>query len=172
MWHNSCTHVPPHRHTCIRDLDLYCFKKWRQCLKQRWFIVKWTLKNKINWNVNQNTKPFIQENTFENVVSKISILFPVRQPAVVPPSHINTTYTKSYTIYLHSEVRKAKCQETNTIIYIINRCLAEMLYNRKMCNYGQSGLEMADQDLLFWNINSSPPSAHICVSELSQHWFR
>ena len=43
-------------------------------LKQCWFIVNWTLRNKIQWNSNQNTKIFIHENTFENISEMVAIL--------------------------------------------------------------------------------------------------
>ena len=36
-------------------------------LNQYWFIVNWTLRNKIQWNSNQNTKFFIHEYAFANV---------------------------------------------------------------------------------------------------------
>ena len=37
-------------------------------LNQCWVIVNWTLRNKLQWNFNQNTKFFIHENLSENVV--------------------------------------------------------------------------------------------------------
>ena len=37
-------------------------------MNQRWNIVNWTPRNKLQWNVNQNSYIFIQENPFENVV--------------------------------------------------------------------------------------------------------
>ena len=38
-------------------------------------IVNWTLRNKLEWNFNQNSNTFIEENTFENVVCEmLSIL--------------------------------------------------------------------------------------------------
>ena len=40
-------------------------------LKQFWFIVIWTLKNKLQWNFNQITTLFIKENEFENDVCKM-----------------------------------------------------------------------------------------------------
>ena len=40
-------------------------------LNQCWEIVNWTLRNKILWNLNQNSYIFIQENAFENLVWKM-----------------------------------------------------------------------------------------------------
>ena len=45
-------------------------------LNQCWFIVNRTLGNKLQWNFNQNTKPFSHENAFENIFcEKPAILF-------------------------------------------------------------------------------------------------
>ena len=41
---------------------------------QCWLIVNWTLRNKLQWNLNQNTKLFIRENSFENVCKMVAIL--------------------------------------------------------------------------------------------------
>ena len=37
-------------------------------------IINWTLRNKLQWNLNQNSYIFIQENAFENVVWKMSAI--------------------------------------------------------------------------------------------------
>ena len=38
------------------------------CLNQCLFIVNWTLRNKLQWNFNQNSYFFIQGNAFQNIV--------------------------------------------------------------------------------------------------------
>ena len=38
-------------------------------------IVNWTLRNKLQWNFNQNTKHFIHENAFENIVCEMAATF-------------------------------------------------------------------------------------------------
>ena len=48
---------------------------------QWWDIVNWTPRNKLQWNVNQNSYIFIQENTFKNVVWKIAAI--LSQPQCV-----------------------------------------------------------------------------------------
>ena len=40
-------------------------------MNQWWLFVNWTLVNKIQWNLNQNTTIFIQENNFENAIYKM-----------------------------------------------------------------------------------------------------
>ena len=46
-----------------------------QYLNQCWFTVDWTHGNKFQWNFNQNTTLFIQENEFENVCKWEAIVF-------------------------------------------------------------------------------------------------
>ena len=40
-------------------------------LNQRSDIVNWTLRNKLQWNLNQNTKLFIHENASENIICEM-----------------------------------------------------------------------------------------------------
>ena len=57
---------------------------WRQqatshYLNQCWFIVNWTLRNKFQWKLNQDSNIFIQENAFEIAICEMTaILFWVR----------------------------------------------------------------------------------------------
>ena len=37
-------------------------------LNQCWDIVNWTFRNKLQWNINQNTKPVIHQNTLEYII--------------------------------------------------------------------------------------------------------
>ena len=39
-------------------------------LNQCWNVVNWTLRNKLQWNLNRNSNIFIQENAFESVVGE------------------------------------------------------------------------------------------------------
>ena len=41
---------------------------------QCWVIVNWTLRNKVQWNLNQNTKVFIHENAYENIVCEMAAI--------------------------------------------------------------------------------------------------
>ena len=43
-------------------------------LNQWWNIVNWTLRNKLQWDFNQNSYIFIQEKVFENVVCEIAAI--------------------------------------------------------------------------------------------------
>ena len=43
-------------------------------LDQCWDIVNWTLRNKLQWNLNRNSHIFIQENAFENVVCEMAAI--------------------------------------------------------------------------------------------------
>ena len=56
-------------------------------LNQCWLIVNWTLRNKLQWNSNQNTILFIHANEFENVVYEMAaILFRRRWVDSLGPS--------------------------------------------------------------------------------------
>ena len=48
-------------------------------LNQCCLIVNWTLRNKRQWNLNQNTKFFIPENVFENVICEMAAILPRRR---------------------------------------------------------------------------------------------
>ena len=59
----------------------YCLRQWlvaclvpSHYLNQYWLIVNWTLRNKLKWNSNQNTIFFVHDNTFKNVVCKMSAI--------------------------------------------------------------------------------------------------
>ena len=41
-------------------------------LEQSWNIVNWIPRNKLQWNFNQNSSIFIQENAFDDVICKVS----------------------------------------------------------------------------------------------------
>ena len=64
-------------HWCkVMACHLLCAKPLAHYLNQCCPIVKWTLKNKLRWNFNQNTIKFNPKDAFENVVCKMSsILF-------------------------------------------------------------------------------------------------
>ena len=76
---NVLTHLPLVLHICVSELGQH----WRRrdaeetppkrrrshYLKQCWFIVNWTLRNKLQGNSNQNTKIFIHEKTLGGVMS-------------------------------------------------------------------------------------------------------
>ena len=44
-------------------------------LNQCWVIINWTLRNKFQWNFNQNMKLFIYENASENIVCEMAAIF-------------------------------------------------------------------------------------------------
>ena len=53
-------------------------------MNQCWNIVNWTLRNKLQWNLNQNSSIFIQENLFEDVAWKMAVI--LSQPQCVDQS--------------------------------------------------------------------------------------
>ena len=74
------THLPTMPHICVSESGQHWFRKWlvaysapSHYLNLCWFIVNWTLRNKLQWNFNQNTKLFIYENVFENICEMAAI---------------------------------------------------------------------------------------------------
>ena len=70
-------------HTCVNELDQHWFRKWlgassapSHYLNQCWVIVNLTIRNKLKWNFNQNTKLFISKNASENIVCKMAAILP------------------------------------------------------------------------------------------------
>ena len=64
----------------VTNLDCYWFRKWlgtcsvpSHHLNQCWLMNNWTHRNKLQWNLNQNTF-FFQENVFKNVCKVVAIL--------------------------------------------------------------------------------------------------
>ena len=75
------THLPQVPHICDSELGQHWFRQWlvacsapSHYLNQCWLIVNWTLRNKLQWNLNQNTKLFIYENAFENAVCEMAAI--------------------------------------------------------------------------------------------------
>ena len=72
------THLPLVLHICISESGQHRFRQWlvayaapSHYLNQGWVIVNWTLRNKLQWNFNKNTKRFIHENASENIVCEM-----------------------------------------------------------------------------------------------------
>ena len=66
------THLPLVLHICVSDSGQHCFRQWlvvysmsSYYLNQYWVFVNWTLRNKLQWNLNRNTKIFIHENALK-----------------------------------------------------------------------------------------------------------
>ena len=65
---NEFTHFPLEPHICASESGQHWFRQWlvaysapSHYLKQCWVIVNWTLRNKLQWNFNQNIKRFIHK---------------------------------------------------------------------------------------------------------------
>ena len=66
---NVITHLPLVQYLCISELSQHWLMKWlftcsacsvqSHCLNQCWLTINWTLRNKLQWNSNQNAELFI-----------------------------------------------------------------------------------------------------------------
>ena len=68
-------------HICVSESDQHWFRYWlvtylvsNHYLNQCWVIVNWTLRNKLQWNFNQNTNLFIHKNIAENIVCEMAAI--------------------------------------------------------------------------------------------------
>ena len=64
-------------HKCVSGLGQHWFRQWlvansmpSHYLNQCWAIINWTLREKLQWNFNWNTKLCIHDDVFQNVVSE------------------------------------------------------------------------------------------------------
>ena len=78
---NVLTHWSRVMHICVNKLTitgsdngLSPGRRQSHYLNQCWNTVNWTLRNKFQWNLNQNLYIFIQENAFGNVVWKTAAI--------------------------------------------------------------------------------------------------
>ena len=77
----TLTHLPLVPHICVQISGQHLFRCWlvtysapSQYLYQCWVIVNWTLRNKLQWNFNQNTKHFVHENASKNIVCEMAAI--------------------------------------------------------------------------------------------------
>ena len=78
----------------------HCFRWWpvawspsSNYVNQCWNIVNWTIRNQLQWNINQNAYIFIHENALENVVWKMVAIFS-RPQCVKKPGHVEYCISK------------------------------------------------------------------------------
>ena len=74
------THLPLVPYICVSESYQHWFRKWlvhylAPNLDQCWHIVNWTIRSKLQWNFNQNTKLFIHENAPEIMVCEMAAIF-------------------------------------------------------------------------------------------------
>ena len=69
------------QHICVSNLTTIGSHNglvlgWRQAnyLNQWWNIVNWSLTNRLQWNFNQNSYTFMEENIFESAVCKMTYI--------------------------------------------------------------------------------------------------
>ena len=80
MLENGCLLISLVPHICVRESGQHWFR-WivaysppSHQLNQCCVIVNWTLRNKLQWNFNQNTKLLIYENASENIVCEMAAI--------------------------------------------------------------------------------------------------
>ena len=125
-------------HICISELGQHWFRYWlvacsvpSHYLNQNWLIVNWTLRNKLQWNSNQNTKLFIHENAFENVVCKMAaILSRGEELTHWPPGRYDRIFrsmifkliVQDSTLGTHIRIQQNLSNETSTLVQVMAWC--------------------------------------------------
>ena len=153
-------------HIYVNESGQHWFRQWLVACtapshypNQSWFIVNWFFIDKLQWNFNQNTKPFIHENASENIVCEnAAFLFRGRWDKSV---------TRCCRLY-------DSLVSTKTIILW---CL-QWTYSRKATPYG--GIDLGQygprQWLLAWRhqaitwTNANLSSMGICGNHLIQYY--
>ena len=84
---------------CFLATSLHWFRLWlvawmapSHYLNQCWNIINWPLRNKLQWNFNQNSNIFIQENALENVVYQMAFTLSRPQCVIGSISQPNSLY--------------------------------------------------------------------------------
>ena len=77
---------PPGLHKCVRELGQHCFRQWfvaysapSHHLNKCRVVFKLTLRKKLQWNFNQNTKRFNHENASEDIVCDMAAILSRRR---------------------------------------------------------------------------------------------
>ena len=97
-------------------------------------ILNWTLRNKLQWNLNRNSSIFIQENAFENVVWKMAAILS-RPQCVKRAAQVDATVgTRQLVNLYHIRTRVApsgttwKCtNQLTTLQFTSNQSLFDIL---------------------------------------------
>ena len=76
----------------ISEIELCTCSAPSHYLKQCWVIISWTLRNKLQWKLNQNVKVFIHENASETSSAKWRLFCLGRDELLSTISHEYVTY--------------------------------------------------------------------------------
>ena len=75
------THLPLVLHIYISESGQHWYRQWfvaylspSHYLNQCWVIANWTLRNKLQWNFNQNTQHFIHKTSSANTVCEMAAI--------------------------------------------------------------------------------------------------
>ena len=120
------THLHLVPHMCVSESGQHWFRWWRVAysapshyLSQCWVFVSLTVRNKLQWNFDQNTKLFIHENASENTVcEKAAILSRGRRANTFRETKFQHIWTHLLTHYLFRMC--IKCQSGQKVLYNVS----------------------------------------------------
>ena len=96
-------------------------------------IVNWTLRNKLQWNVNGNSNIFIEENTFENVICKKMSLS--SWPQCVNKKHVSLL-TWCPHMRLWAAIMTDFIPDAQTLLIVVQGVLCSRPANSAACRVG------------------------------------
>ena len=95
-------------------------------LNQCWNIVNWILRNRLQWNLNQNSDIFIEKHSFENVVWEIMSIS--SRPQCVNVTSVSLPGKLVRRAGMLWNVPQIRCQ--NRVVIVQNRTLHNHVHNR------------------------------------------
>ena len=60
--------------SALAQVMAWCVTALSHCLSQCWFIVNWTIRNKFQWNFNENNKFSIDVNASESIICEMAAI--------------------------------------------------------------------------------------------------
>ena len=98
---NYSTHWRRVTHICVGNLTIIGSDNGlspSHYLNQCWNIVNWTLRNKLQWNINRNSYIFIQENAFKNIIWKKAAI--LSRPRCVKMARDHSAFRKRIALHI------------------------------------------------------------------------
>ena len=150
-------------------------------LNQCWNIVKWTLRNKLQWNFNRNSNIFIQENPLQNVICEMASILSrpqcvkwrrpvgaVNKPTIDSDNGLSSDWHQAI-IWTNDDLLLSKSLQTN---------FSEIWLKIRQFSFKQMNLKMLSATcfvsiyLRLHVLTHWGPVTHICVGNLGHYWFR
>ena len=92
-------------------------------LNQCWNIVNWTLRNKLQWNLNRNSNIFIHENALESVVCEMTAI--LSRPQCVIATGYGVSFVKD--LQTNDHISKAFTPSVVTLVIMLTQYIPRII---------------------------------------------